>query len=64
MRRDSLPKGADVTLVQFRALVLLDRDGALNAGRLAELLAVSPSTDVVLHWNGVEGSELARVVPD
>lgn len=40
----SLPEWADVTLVQFRALVLLDRDGALNAGRLAELLAVSPST--------------------
>ncbi len=40
----SLPAWADVTLVQFRALVLLDRDGALNAGRLAELLAVSPST--------------------
>ena len=40
----SLPEDADVTLVQFRALVLLNRDGALNAGRLAELLAVSPST--------------------
>lgn len=40
----SLPEDADVTLVQFRALVLLSRDGALNAGRLAELLAVSPST--------------------
>lgn len=40
----SLPENADVTLVQFRALVLLNRDGALNAGRLAVLLAVSPST--------------------
>jgi len=40
----SLPEWADVTLVQFRALVLLDRDGALKAGRLAELLAVMPST--------------------
>jgi len=40
----SLPEDADVTLVQFRALVLLDRDGALNVGRLAELLAKSPST--------------------
>jgi DNA-binding MarR family transcriptional regulator len=40
----SLPEDADVTLVQFRALVLLNRDGASNAGRLAELLAVSPST--------------------
>ena len=40
----SLPDGADVTLVQFRALVLLQHDGTLNAGRLAELLAVSPST--------------------
>ncbi len=40
----SLPGWADVTLVQVRALVLLNRDGALTAGRLAELLAVSPST--------------------
>ena len=40
----SLPEWADVSLVQFRALVLLERDGALNAGALAEQLHVSPST--------------------
>lgn len=40
----SLPEGADVTMVQFRALVLLDGHGPLNAGKLAELLGVSPST--------------------
>lgn len=40
----SLPEWADVSLVQFRALVLLERDGALNAGALAEHLHVSPST--------------------
>ena len=40
----SLPDWADVSLVQFRALVLLDRDGAVRAGTLAELLNVSPST--------------------
>jgi DNA-binding MarR family transcriptional regulator len=39
-----IPDWADVTLVQFRALVLLDRDGRLKAGTLAELLDVSPST--------------------
>lgn len=40
----SLPEGADITLVQLRALVLLDGHGQLNAGKLAELLGVSPST--------------------
>ena len=40
----SLPEWADVTLVQFRALVLLERDGQLNAGRLAELMGVSAPT--------------------
>ena len=40
----SLPEWADVSLVQFRALVLIERDGALNAGALAEQLGVSPST--------------------
>ena len=40
----SLPDGADVSLVQLRALVLLERDGQLRAGTLAELLNVSPST--------------------
>lgn len=39
-----IPDWADVTLVQFRALVLLDRDGQLKAGTLAESLDVSPST--------------------
>jgi DNA-binding MarR family transcriptional regulator len=40
----TLPEWADVTLVQFRALVLLERDGQLKAGALAEHLNVSPST--------------------
>lgn len=40
----SLPEDVDVSLVQFRALVLLDRDGPLKAGTLAEQLKVSPST--------------------
>ena len=40
----SLPDWADVSLVQFRALVLLERDGTLKPGTLAELLGVSPST--------------------
>lgn len=40
----SLAAWAEVTLVQFRALVLLDRDGTLSAGRPAELLVVAPST--------------------
>lgn len=34
----------EVTLGQFRALVLLDAHGELNAGTLAELLGVEPST--------------------
>jgi DNA-binding MarR family transcriptional regulator len=40
----SLPDWAEVSLVQFRALVLLERDGSLKPGTLAELLDVSPST--------------------
>jgi DNA-binding MarR family transcriptional regulator len=40
----TLPEGADVSLVQLRALVLLERDGELKAGTLADLLNVSPST--------------------
>ena len=40
----SIPEWADVSLVQFRALVLLERDGELKAGALAEQLNVSPST--------------------
>jgi DNA-binding MarR family transcriptional regulator len=40
----TLPESADVSLVQFRALVLLERDGPLKPGTLAEQLAVSPST--------------------
>lgn len=40
----SLPEWADVSLVQFRALVLLERDGPTKPGALAELLDVSPST--------------------
>ena len=40
----TLPDAADVSLVQLRALVLLERDGQLKAGTLAELLNVSPST--------------------
>lgn len=40
----SLPESVDVSLVQFRALALLQRDGRLTAGTLAELLQVSPST--------------------
>jgi DNA-binding MarR family transcriptional regulator len=40
----TLPDGTDVSLVQLRALVLLEQDGHLKAGTLAELLNVSPST--------------------
>jgi DNA-binding MarR family transcriptional regulator len=40
----SLPPWADVSLVQFRALVLLERHGTLKPGALAEFLEVSPST--------------------
>lgn len=40
----TLPEDSDVSLVQFRALVLLERDGPLKAGTLADLLNVSPST--------------------
>lgn len=34
----------DVTLAQFRALVLLDQHGAMTVGALAEALGVVPST--------------------
>lgn len=40
----TLPEGVDVSLVQLRALVLIERDGQRKAGTLAELLNVSPST--------------------
>lgn len=40
----TIPDAEEVTLAQFRALVLLDIHGELNAGTLAELLAVEPST--------------------
>lgn len=40
----TIPGSDEVTLAQFRALVLLDNHGALKAGELAELLGVEPST--------------------
>lgn len=40
----TIPGSEEVTLAQFRALVLLDTHGELKAGALAELLAVEPST--------------------
>ena len=40
----TIPDSDEVTLAQFRALVLLVSHGELNASRLAELMAVDPST--------------------
>lgn len=40
----TIPDSDEVTLAQFRALVLVDTSGELTAGRLAELLGVDPST--------------------
>lgn len=40
----TLPEAADVTLAQFRALVLLDPDPGLRMRALADRLGVSPST--------------------
>lgn len=40
----SLPEGADITLAQFRALVLLDETPNIRMVNLADLLGVSPST--------------------
>jgi DNA-binding MarR family transcriptional regulator len=40
----SIPGSDEVTLAQFRALVLLDSHGELKAGTLSELLGVEPST--------------------
>lgn len=40
----TIPGSDDVTLAQFRALVLLDNHGPLKAGALAQLLGVEPST--------------------
>lgn len=39
-----LPETAEVTLPQYRALVLLATHGVVNLNRLAELLDVDPST--------------------
>ncbi len=39
-----LPEAAEVTLVQWRALVLLETRGRLNVHSLAQLLGVDPST--------------------
>lgn len=39
-----LPESAEVTLPQWRALVLLDAEGQLNVNALAQLLGVDPST--------------------
>jgi len=40
----ALPDASDVTLHQFRALVLLQARGDLNVNEVAELLGVNPST--------------------
>ncbi|MDQ3897844.1 MAG: MarR family transcriptional regulator [Actinomycetota bacterium] len=40
----TIPDPDEVTLAQFRALVLLDAHGGLNPGALAELLGVERST--------------------
>jgi DNA-binding MarR family transcriptional regulator len=40
----SLPETADVTIVQWRALIVVDAEGALNVNALATQLGVSPST--------------------
>jgi DNA-binding MarR family transcriptional regulator len=40
----TIPDPDEVTLAQFRALVLLDAHGELKAGALAELLGVEAST--------------------
>jgi DNA-binding MarR family transcriptional regulator len=40
----TIPDPDEVTLAQFRALVLLVAHGELNASRLAELMGVDPST--------------------
>jgi DNA-binding MarR family transcriptional regulator len=40
----TLPEAADVTLAQFRALVLLDPDSGMRMTVLADHLGVSPST--------------------
>lgn len=40
----SMPDGDEVTLAQYRALVVLASHGAITAGRLSDLLEVHPST--------------------
>ncbi len=40
----TIPDPDEVTLAQFRALVLLTSQAELNASRLAELMGVDPST--------------------
>lgn len=40
----SMPDGDEVTLAQYRAMVVLASHGPLTAGRLSELLDVHPST--------------------
>jgi DNA-binding MarR family transcriptional regulator len=40
----TMPTDPDVTVTQFRALVLLDGDPGMRAASLADALAVSPST--------------------
>ena len=40
----TVPEEPGVTLTQFRALVLIDSEGAMRSADLAEALAVSPST--------------------
>lgn len=39
-----MPEGDEVTLSQYRALVVLASHGAITSGNLAELLEVHPST--------------------
>ena len=40
----SMPDGDEITLSQYRALVVLASHGPITAGRLSELLEVHPST--------------------
>src|SRR5205807_5380376 len=40
----TLPDGSDVTVVQLRALVVLESGGPMSAGALAERMGVNPST--------------------
>lgn len=56
----TMPAGPNVTLTQFRALVLLEGEPAMRAADLAQALAVSPSTATRLCDRLVRNGLVAR----